>query len=106
MSHKNNKGLSVNSFLENRHKVSFPIENASKNASKNAKINNIKLNSTQEEIIKYIYEDKYITQEEISIKLKNHASTIQRNMKKLQEKNIIFRVGSSTKGYWEISKKS
>ena len=82
-------------FSTNFLKVSFPIENASKNASKNSsknasknsKINNIKLNSTQEEI---------------SIKLKKHVSTIQRNMKKLQEKNVISRVGSSTKGYWEI----
>ena len=41
---------------------------------------------------------------EISKKLNITIRIVERNMKKLQEANIIVRVGSDTLGYWEIVK--
>ncbi|WP_376779625.1 winged helix-turn-helix domain-containing protein [Proteiniclasticum ruminis] len=48
--------------------------------------------------------NKDITQAEISEQLNVTTRTVERNMKKLQENNIINRVGSYTEGYWEIVK--
>jgi len=53
-------------------------------------------------IINLIKRDKHITQSEISEKLNIATRTVERNMKKLQEANIIIRVGSDTLGYWGI----
>jgi len=49
-----------------------------------------------------IQSDKNITQAEISQQLNISTRTVERNMKKLQEENIIIRVGSYTKGYWKL----
>jgi predicted HTH transcriptional regulator len=87
---------SIFQFSPNFLKVSFPIRNAGKNTA----IKLIKLNNTQKDIIEQIKQDKYITQKEIGKNLNKNISTIQRNMKKLQEQKIITRVGSYTKGYW------
>ena len=89
---------SIFQFSPNFLKVSFPI----KNAGKNAGITLIKLNSTQKDIMELVKQNKYITQNEISKILNKNISTIQRNMIKLQEQKIIKRVGSYTKGYWDI----
>jgi len=63
-----------------------------------------KLNDTQKRIISLIQSNKDITQAEISEQLNVTTRTVERNMKKLQENNIINRVGSYTQGYWEIVK--
>ena len=62
----------------------------------------IKINNTQKSIISIIKSDKHITQAEISKKLNKTIRTVERNMKKLQEADIIVRVGSDTLGYWEV----
>jgi ATP-dependent DNA helicase RecG len=85
-------------FSPNFLRVSFPIKNVGENVGEKM----IKLNNTQKSIISLIKHDKYITQAEISEKLNRTTRTVERNMKKLQEANIIIRVGSDTLGYWEI----
>jgi len=97
-------------FSANFLKVSFPAENVGKDVGKNVgkdvgkdvgeKLQ--KLNDTQKRIISLIQSNKDITQAEISEQLNVTTRTVERNMKKLQENNIINRVGSYTQGYWEI----
>lgn len=89
-------------FSTNFLKVKFSILNAGKNAGKNAGNIEDKLNSTQLKNIELIKVDKYITQRKLSDMVNKNISTIQRNMKQLQEMKIIIREGSSTKGYWKI----
>ena len=43
-------------------------------------------------------QNKYITQEDMSERLNKSTRTIQRNIKKLQEENIVERVGSNKDG--------
>jgi len=86
-------------FSPNFLKVNFPLENVGENVG----VKTIKLNNTQKIIISLINQDKYITQVEISEKLNKNIRTIERNMKKLQEKNLIVRVGSDTAGYWNVN---
>ena len=95
-------------------KVNFPIKNAGKNAGDSVGKNagdsvgdnvgdkNIKLNKTQKSIIELIKKDKYITQVEIGINLNKTTRTIERNMKTLQDANVVMRIGSDIAGYWEI----
>ena len=98
---------SIFKFSPNFLKVNFPIENVGDNVGdnvgENAGVKTIKLNKTQEIIISLINQDKYITQAEISEKLNKNIRTIERNMKKLQEENLIVRVGSDTAGYWNVN---
>ena len=90
-------------------KVRFPITDVGKNVGKNVGKSYIfegyKSNKTQNEILTHIENKPQITQKEISEFIDTTPRTIQRNMKKLQELNIIERVGSSTKGYWKILKR-
>ncbi|MEA4960073.1 RNA-binding domain-containing protein [Lutispora sp.] len=89
---------SIFKFSPNFLKVSFPIKNVGDNVGEKT----IKLNKTQKNILSLIKQNNYITQAEISIKLNKTTRTIERNMKKLQEENIIVRVGSDAAGYWKI----
>lgn len=82
-------------------KVRFPLMNVGKNDL----FEEVVLNKTQKEILEYIEKNSHITQKELSNSIDKAPRTIQRNMKKLQDLNIIQRVGSSTKGYWKIIKK-
>ncbi len=97
---------SIFKFSPNFLKVSFPIKNVGDNVGENVGDNvgekTIKLNKTQKNILSLIKQNNYITQAEISIKLNKTTRTIERNMKKLQEENIIVRVGSDAAGYWKI----
>lgn len=92
-------------FSPNFLKVSFPVNNVGKNVGENVGKNVgeklIKLSETQRRIISLIKSNKYITQAEISEQLSISTRTVERNMKKLQEGNIITRIGSYTQGYWE-----
>ena len=62
----------------------------------------MKLNNTQKRIIELIQIKGDITQIEIGEKLNITTRTVERNMKKLQDRNIITRVGSDTQGYWKV----
>ncbi len=56
----------------------------------------------QNKIIEFIINDKYITQNIIAEKLNVNVRTVKRNFKILIDNNIIERVGSDKKGYWEV----
>ena len=61
-----------------------------------------KLRKNYLDIIKIIYENKNITQEEIALKLGKSKNSIYRNIKKLRETGLVERIGSDKKGYWKI----
>ena len=60
------------------------------------------MNDIQNRIVELIINDKYITQNDIAEKLNVNVRTVKRNFKVLIENNIIERVGSDKKGYWEV----
>lgn len=88
-------------FSSNFLKVSFPTKDVGENVGENVGEGILKLSDTQRKIISLIKRNKNITQAEISEQLNIVTRTVERNMKKLQENNIIIRVGSDTQGYWE-----
>lgn len=61
-----------------------------------------RLTSFDENLIRYILENKYITIPDLARKLKKSQATIYRHIEKLTNKNKIRRVGSRKVGYWEI----
>ncbi|MEE0351823.1 MAG: Fic family protein [Treponema sp.] len=74
-------------------------ENAAKKIT--AKIT-IKITANQRKILDEIEKNPFVTQEELSAKLGIARLNIIKNMKKLQENNIICRVGATKNGHWEI----
>ena len=65
---------------------------------------NVKLSKNQQKIIDEIKKYSFITQEELSEIVGITLANINRNMKKLQEQNIIKRVGADKNAHWEILK--
>lgn len=66
---------------------------------------NEKVNEKQRLIISAISENPHITQSELAKILNITVVHINKNMKKLQEKGIIRRVGPDKGGHWEIIEK-
>lgn len=62
------------------------------------------LSDTQNKICELIANNRYITQNEIVDLLGISIRTVKRNFKVLTDNNIIERVGSNKKGYWQILK--
>jgi ATP-dependent DNA helicase RecG len=60
------------------------------------------LNDRTNAILNYIKENKNITQDEIAEKCKVSVETIKRDISKMQNANLIKRVGSRKSGYWQI----
>lgn len=62
----------------------------------------VNVTANQEKIIAELQKNPYMTQKELSeivgISLKN----IKENMKKMQESNILRRVGADKNGYWSV----
>jgi ATP-dependent DNA helicase RecG len=56
----------------------------------------------EQEIIKFISENKKITAKGIALKLELTQRTVQRYLKKMQEKELIKRIGTANSGYWEL----
>ena len=56
----------------------------------------------QQKIIDSIKNNPYITQEELAEIVGIARLNIIKNMKKLQEQNIIKRIGADKNGYWQI----
>ena len=63
---------------------------------------NEKVNERQRLIISAVSENPHITQSELAKILNITVVHINKNMKKLQEKGIIRRVGPDKGGHWEI----
>ena len=66
--------------------------------------NNFVMNEIQNKIYELIASNRFITQNEIVDILGISIRTVKRNFKVLIDNNIIERVGSNKKGYWEILK--
>lgn len=89
----------------NTKKVTVNSENITvndKNVTQNAKNVTVKLTQTQKDILNLIKENSCITQNEIASKLNIARETVNRNMKKLQEKKIVQRLGADKNGIWKI----
>ena len=97
---------SVFCFNTNFIKVSIPYKNGLNESGLNnvAKLNylNIDITNRQREIIDLINQYKKITQEELARKLSVSRYTIMRDLKSLEEKNIVSRDGSNKTGCWII----
>ena len=74
-------------------------ENATENATKNA---TVKINKTQQKMLAIIHEDKYATYDVIAKQLGVERTTVWRNIKSLQKKGLLCRVGGDKGGYWEV----
>ena len=61
-----------------------------------------KITVNQQKIIDSIKNNPYITQEELAEIVGIARLKIIKNMKKLQEQNIIKRIGADKNGYWQI----
>ena len=61
-----------------------------------------KITVNQQKIIDSIKNNPYITQEELAEIIGIARLNIIKNMKKLQEQNIIKRIGANKNGYWQI----
>ena len=57
---------------------------------------------TQQKIVALIKENPYVTTEEMAKSIGIDRSNIWRNIKKLQEKGVIRRVGPDKGGHWEV----
>ena len=66
----------------------------------NDKIND-KINELDQEIIKIIKENKYVTIPQIAERTNKSQPTISRHMNMLVKNSIIKRIGSRKSGYWE-----
>ena len=65
----------------------------------------VKLTKTQEQILKIIKDNPQITQNKIYEISGIPLRTIKRNIDVLKNEEIIKRIGSDKKGYWQIIKK-
>ena len=92
-------------FTDNFIRITFPASvqidhvSATENATENA---TEKTNKTQQGILHLIKENKYLTYDEITKQLSLERTTVWRNIKKLQEKGLLRRVGPDKGGYWEV----
>ena len=62
-----------------------------------------KLRKVYIDIIKMIFENKYISQEELANKLNKTETSIYRNIKMLKDIGILERIGARKNGYWKIN---
>ncbi|PIV62124.1 MAG: hypothetical protein COS14_02765, partial [Bacteroidetes bacterium CG02_land_8_20_14_3_00_31_25] len=58
----------------------------------------------EQKTLALLKENNTLSAKEIANKLKITERTIQRYIKKLQEKKLIKRIGPAKGGYWEINK--
>ena len=80
-------------------RVTFQRKNATENATD---IATVKLNGTQEKIMAILHVDKYATYDVIAKQLGVERTTVWRNIKKLQEKGRIRRIGGDNGGHWKV----
>ena len=62
-----------------------------------------KVTENQKKIIAELQKNPYMTQKELSEIIGISLKSIKENMKKMQENNILRRVGADKNGYWEIT---
>ena len=98
---------SVFNFSTNFIKVSIPYKNGlgelTSNKNNNNNFLNLDITNRQRELVDLINQFKNITQEELASKLNVSRYTIMRDLKSLEEKNIVSRDGSNKTGYWKVN---
>lgn len=82
--------------------ITFMLKAINSILDKVIKSSNFVMNEIQSKIYELISSNIFITQNEIAQILGVSIRTIKRNFKELIDNNIIERVGSNKKGYWEI----
>ena len=65
-----------------------------------------KITVNQKKIIEAIKNNPYSTQEELSEVVGIARLNIIKNMKKLQEQNLIKRIGADKNGYWQVEEEN
>ena len=65
-----------------------------------------KITVNQRKIIKAIKNNPHITQDELSEAVGIARLNIIKNMKKLQEQNLIKRIGADKNGYWQVEEEN
>lgn len=82
--------------------ITFMLKVINSTLDKVIKSSNFVMNEIQSKIYELISSNIFITQNEIAQILGVSIRTVKRNFKELINNNIIERVGSNKKGYWEI----
>ncbi|WP_298503060.1 winged helix-turn-helix transcriptional regulator [uncultured Methanobrevibacter sp.] len=86
---------------EGNRKSTHDTETAGVNERVNEKVNE-RVNERQRLIISAITENPYITQSELAKILGISLVHVNKNMKKLQEKGLVRRIGPDKGGHWEV----
>lgn len=84
--------------------IKFMLNTINTSLDKIIRSNNFVMNEIQNKIYELITSNRFITQNEIVAILGISIRTVKRNFKVLTDNNIIERIGSNKKGYWEILK--
>ncbi len=93
---------SIFTFSHNFIKVSIPFKISDKKYFKDENFIEDDISPRQKDIIELILEYKNITQQELASKLTVSRYTIIRDLKSLEEKNIVKRDGSNKTGNWKV----
>ena len=63
---------------------------------------NVGLNKTEKKVIEFLIENPSFTSDNLAEKIGVTTRTIERTLKKLQEKKMIERIGSKRDGNWLV----
>ena len=99
-------GFTIIFYRKNFEKENEFIKNDTVNDTANDTANDtVKLNKTEQKIIKLLRKNQNLTQKEIGNELNLSEITIKRNISKLKEKGLLKRIGADKNGYWKIIQK-
>ena len=65
----------------------------------------VNLTQLQQQILKCLMENPYMTYDELANRFKKSRETIRVNIKKLKALNLVERIGSDKKGRWQVKSK-
>lgn len=91
--------LGESNELKNRYVHIRYSDGMAQNATQNV---TVKLTANQKSILGLVKENPNISQEAIATELGLARETVNRNMKKLQERDVLKRLGADKNGRWEI----
>ena len=63
---------------------------------------NLPINNTCRQILSLLEDNPNLTYDEIALKIMKTRETVRANLRKLEELNLIKRIGSRKTGYWEV----
>lgn len=95
--------LGESNELKNRYVHIRYSDGMAQKASQSVTVNvTVKLTANQKSILELVKENPNISQEAIAAELGLARETVNRNMKKLQERDVLKRLGADKNGRWEI----